>query len=199
MLRIIKVVLGWVIPIVIGVVIALFLKTYVLSFAKVDGSSMYPNLQEKERLILLKHKSIKRLSVVVFDAHNVAPGAKPKTYYVKRVIAVPGDKLVYTKTGKLYINGKYVNQSFISKNQQDAGTLTNLSNKGFTLNSIAKRWPRYRNQQIVTVPKGDYFVMGDNRAISYDSRYWGFVPKSKMAGVVYLPWGSHRAEVNNAG
>jgi len=194
----IKGLLGWIIPIAVGVLIALALKTYLVSFAKVDGSSMYPNLHNNERLVLLKNKPIKRLSVVVFDAHNVAPGAKAKTYYVKRVIALPGDKLVYTKTGKLYVNGKYVKQSFISKQQQKSGTLSNVSQNGFTLNSISKKWPRYKNQKIVKVPKGDYFVMGDNRAISYDSRYWGFVPKSKMAGVVYVPWGNHKAEVNKA-
>lgn len=50
------------------------------------------------------------------------------------------------------------------------------------------------------VPKGQYFVMGDNRNVSYDSRYWGFVPKSHMEGVVYtFPWDANRSEINNYG
>ena len=194
----IKEIFSWVVPVVIGVVVALLLKTYVVSFVKVDGSSMYPNLQNNERLILLKNKPIRRLSVVVFDAYNVAPGSKPKDNFVKRVVAVPGDRLTYTKTGKLYVNGKYVSQSFISNKQQTTGTLKNISDKGFSLPSISDSWKSTNHKKIKIVPKDKYFVMGDNRAISYDSRYWGFVPKSKMEGVVYIPfWGNHQKEIND--
>ena len=194
----IREIFSWVVPIVIGVVVALLLKAYVVTFVRVDGSSMYPNLQNNERLILLKNKPIRRLSVVVFDAHNVAPGAKIKTNFVKRVVAVPGDKLMYTKTGKLYVNGKYVSQDFIPSKQRTTGTLKNVNDKGFSLPSISNSWKSTDYKKVKTVPKNEYFVMGDNRAISYDSRYWGFVPKSKMEGVVYIPfWGNHQKEIND--
>lgn len=195
-MKIIKSIFSWILPIAIGMGLALFLKTYIISPVRVDGDSMMPNLQNNEHVVILKTKPIKRLSVVVFNAYKLAPDTQPNTDFVKRVIGVPGDKIVYTKTGHLYVNGKYIQQPFISHQQQTTGTLSNVDDNGFNLSILSKKWRK--GQQTAVVPKGEYFVMGDNRNISYDSRYWGFVPKSHMEGVVYtFPWDSKRDEINS--
>ncbi|GAD16123.1 signal peptidase I [Lentilactobacillus otakiensis] len=195
-MKIIKSIFSWILPIAIGLGLALFLKTYIISPVRVDGDSMMPNLQNNEHVVILKTRPIKRLSVVVFNAYKLAPDTQPNTDFVKRVIGVPGDKIVYTKTGHLYVNGKYIQQPFISHQQQTTGTLSNVDDNGFNLSILSKKWRK--GQQNAVVPKGEYFVMGDNRNISYDSRYWGFVPKSHMEGVVYtFPWDSKRDEINS--
>lgn len=197
-MKIIKSILSWILPIVIGLGLAILLKTFIISPVRVDGDSMMPNLQNKERVVILKAKPIKRLSVVVFNAYGLAPDTNPKTDFVKRVIGIPGDRITYTKTGRLYVNGKYIKQPFISRQQQATGTLSNVNDNGFNLSMLSSKWSR--GKQTAVVPKGQYFVMGDNRNISYDSRYWGFVPKSHMEGVVYtFPWDSNREEINNYG
>lgn len=196
MSKLLKYIKNWLLPAVLGLVLAFFLKTYIISFVSVDGSSMMPNLQDKERVLLLKTKPIKRLSVVVFDAYKLASNAGPKTEFVKRVIGVPGDKITYTRDGRLYVNGKSINQEFISRSQQKSGTLNNVSQKGFTLKSLSKKWSNDRGT--IVVPKGKYFVMGDNRTVSYDSRYWGLVPSTKMKGVVYtFAWDKNHKNINS--
>ncbi|WPC18614.1 signal peptidase I (plasmid) [Pediococcus inopinatus] len=189
----IKSIFSWVLPIMIGLIVAVLVRQFIFSVVRVSGSSMYPNLYSNERILLLKQKKIKRFSVVVFNAYNVAPGQEKNTEFVKRVIAVPGDTLKYTANGKLYINGKLYSQSFISQKQRESGTVDAVKGS-FSLVSDAQRMGWRRSKK---VPKNCYFVMGDNRKVSYDSRYWGFVPKSKIEGVVRVPfWHSKKKIVN---
>lgn len=155
---------------------------------KVDGHSMDPTLNTSERVLVLKYKPVRRNSIIVFNAGGVDPRANGKIFYVKRVIGVPGDKIEYDKNGVLYINGKKKGQSYISSVQRKSGTLKpiGMSETGFTLKNLSSQegWNYRKN----TVPKGKYFVMGDNRYISNDSRYWGFVPKNKVEGTVKVPF-----------
>ena len=81
-----KQVMSWVIPVVIGLLIAFLIRAFVLQPVRVDGPSMLPNLQNNERVITWKQAKIHRGSVVVFDANGVDPQVSQKTYYVKRVI-----------------------------------------------------------------------------------------------------------------
>lgn len=172
--------LSWVIPIVIGLIIALLIKQFFFQVVRVDGPSMQPNLQNNERVFCLKQAKIHRGSVVVFDANGVDPQVSTKTDYVKRVIGLPGDT-VESKNGNIYVNGKKINQSYISKSQRDSGT------GNWTLKSISVQNSWLKNSGATKVPKGEYFVLGDHRSVSNDGRYWGFVPKSKIDGVVKVP------------
>ena len=183
--------MSWVLPVVIGLLIALGIRTYIVQPVRVDGPSMLPNLQHNERVLTWKQAKIHRGSVVVFNANGVDPQVSEKTYYVKRVIAVPGDT-VEAKNGKLYVNGKLVNQKYISAYQRKQGTGT------WTLKSISVDNSWLKNSGATKVPAGHYFVLGDHRSVSNDSRYYGFVPKKKILGVVQVGfWSTNSTKKNN--
>ncbi|WP_412989295.1 signal peptidase I [Pediococcus siamensis] len=193
-MKTIKSILSWVIPIVIGLAIAMLVRTYVFEIVRVDGSSMEPNLQNNERVFVLKQEKIKHLSVIVFDAYGADPQATPGTDYVKRVIGMPGDTISYND-GKLYINNKEVPQKFINAYERTTGTAIGAEASKWNLASVAKA--RGWGNKPEKVPAGEYFVMGDHRSVSNDSRYWGFVKKSEVMGVVKVPfWGSASAKKN---
>lgn len=173
-------VMSWVVPIVIGLLIALLIKQFFFQVVRVDGPSMQPNLQNNERVFCLKRSKIHRGSVVIFDANGVDPQVAVKTDYVKRVIGLPGDT-VKSKNGNIYVNGKKIDQSYISTKQRNAGT------GNWTLKSISVQNSWLKHNGATKVPAGEYFVLGDHRSVSNDGRYWGFVPKSKIDGVVKVP------------
>lgn len=186
-----KELMSWIVPIAIGLLLALLIKQFSFQFVRVDGPSMQPNLQNNERVVCLKQAKIHRGSVVVFDANGVDPQVSVKTEYVKRVIGLPGDT-VEAKNGNLYVNGKKVDQSYISKSERSSGTGT------WTLHSISQENSWVLHNGAYKVPKGEYFVLGDHRSVSNDSRYWGFVPKSKIVGVVKVGfWNRTQPAKNN--
>ena len=186
-----KELMSWIVPIAIGLLLALLIKQFAFQFVRVDGPSMQPNLQNNERVVCLKQAKIHRGSVVVFDANGVDPQVSVKTEYVKRVIGLPGDT-VEAKNGNLYVNGKKVDQSYISKSERSSGTGT------WTLHSISQENSWVLHNGAYKVPKGEYFVLGDHRSVSNDSRSWGFVPKSKIVGVVKVGfWNRTQPAKNN--
>lgn len=186
-----KELMSWIVPIAIGLLLALLIKQFAFQFVRVDGPSMQPNLQNNERVVCLKQAKIHRGSVVVFDANGVDPQVSVKTEYVKRVIGLPGDT-VEAQNGNLYVNGKKVDQSYISKSERFSGTGT------WTLHSISQENSWVLHNGAYKVPKGEYFVLGDHRSVSNDSRYWGFVPKSKIVGVVKVGfWNRTQPAKNN--
>lgn len=192
--------LSWLIPVAIGLLLAFGIRFFWLVPVNVSGASMEPNLKNGQHIVAVKTAPVKRYSVVVFDASGVDANAAPKENYVKRVIGMPGDSIRYSKTGKLYVNGKYQAQNYISKYQQQAGTVSGFQN-GFNLVSAARQndWSNkwslaIGNNRINKVPKNCYFVLGDHRSVSEDSRMYGFVPKSKLVGVVKVGFwkGNHK-------
>ena len=161
---------------------AIFLVIYAFLFRpfNVQGDSMYPNFHNGEYVITnligfedfkIYHANFGTLNlgdVVVF----VAP-PDPTKDYIKRVIGVPGDK-VMIKGGSVYVNDKLLDESVYLKS--DVKTY-----EGAFLNE----------GQTVTVPANQYFVLGDNRPESSDSRTWGFVTKDEIVGkslFVYWPF-----------
>lgn len=173
-------IMSWVVPIVIGLLIALLIKQFFFQIVRVDGPSMQPNLQNNERVFCLKQSKIHHGSVVIFDANGVDPQVATKTDYVKRVIGMPGDT-VRSKNGNIYVNGKKINQNYISMSQRTSGT------GNWNLKSISVQNSWLKNNGATKVPQGEYFVLGDHRSVSNDGRYWGFVPKNKIDGVVKVP------------
>lgn len=169
----------WIIPIAEGLLI-FFLVNSFISLTRISGDSMFPTLKNNEFVLLLKKAHIHRNDVVVFNAYGVDknnPDVKKNTKYTKRVIGMPGDTIRYTNSGRLYINNKFESQTYISKSERTMGTLKFLL-------------PEYKGLSLGTdksfkVPRDEYFVLGDNRKVSNDSRYYGFVPKNKIIGKVY--------------
>lgn len=180
-MKALKEILSWIVPIAIGLLAALLIKNYVFQLVRVDGPSMQPNLENNERVLVSKRSTIHRGSVIVFEAQGVDPQVTTSTDYVKRVIALPGDT-VSSKNGVIYVNGKKTDQSYIGTSERTTGT----GNWNLQSISVENQWQK--NQGATKVPKGEYFVLGDHRSVSNDGRYWGFVPKNKILGVVKVPF-----------
>ncbi|WP_318767526.1 signal peptidase I [Lactiplantibacillus carotarum] len=185
-----KNIMSWVLPIVVGLLIAMVIRHFVFTMVRVDGPSMEPNLENNERVAVVKTAKIKHLSVIVFNAYKVDPDASSKNVkYVKRVIGMPGDT-VKAQDGKIYVNGKAISQSFISQFERTQGT----GNWDIYALSNRNAW----TLKTTKVPKNSYFVLGDHRSVSNDSRYWGFVPKKSVIGVVKVPfWDTSKAKRHN--
>ncbi|MCT6820642.1 signal peptidase I [Lactobacillus panisapium] len=142
---------------------------FVLSNDRVSGPSMQPTFEDNDRLISVRNFTPKRNDVVVLlapEAANDVPGA----LYIKRVIGLPGDKLV-SKNDKMYVNGKLLPESYLNNSFKKAANDT-----GHT----------YTNNFTYKVPKGYYWVMGDHRDISKDSHIFGPVKRKNLIGKVVL-------------
>lgn len=129
-------------------------RIFFFSPIRVNGTSMYPTLQDKEFMILNKislKKGINRFDIVVVQENN--------KYIIKRVIGLPGESVMY-KDNKLYINGKSVEDNYSKTTTNDFDN--------------------------VVLGKNEYFVMGDNRAVSSDSRIIGPVNIKNIKGKTNL-------------
>ena len=131
----------------------ILIRTFIITPVRVDGDSMNNNLKNGEILLLKKYdKSLKRFDIIVFNYKDEK--------LIKRVIGLPGETVTY-KNNKLYINGKYVEEDMIDKTTYD-----------FELSELG----------VETIPENYYFVMGDNRTNSTDSRIIGLVSKDDILG-----------------
>lgn len=152
---------------------AIFLVIYVFLFKpfQVTGASMYPNFLDGEHvltnLIVMRFEDPKKGDVIVFKA----PKDEEKDF-IKRVIGVPGDT-VSLKNGEVYVNNQKLDQSVYLK--------PDVKTYGRTF---------LKDEESIIVPPGEFFVMGDNRLNSSDSRDWGFIKRSEIIGesfFVYWP------------
>jgi len=168
--------------ILVALLIALFIRAFFVQAYKIPSGSMEPTLLVGDHLLVLKcaygiriplvgkylleYSSPKRGDIIVF----IYP-RDPKKDFIKRVIALPGENVrIIGRT--VYINGTPLQDPWGVWSENDFLRV---------------------NFGPVTVPKGHYFVLGDNRDNSMDSRHWGFVPKSNILGkalVIYWSWNS---------
>ncbi len=170
--------LSWIKPIAIGIVIAFVLRLFFFSSYIVEGSSMTPTLQDGNLLVInkigLQFSEIKRFDIIVFHANE-------QQDYVKRVIGIPGDHISY-QNGKLYVNDQLVEEPFLSAYQST-----------FEGNQLIEDFTLQDKTGVETVPDGQFFVIGDNRLGSYDSRRFGFISIDQVVGKVnlrYYPFNS---------
>jgi signal peptidase I len=152
---------------------------YVQAF-KIPGGSMEPTLLIGDHILVdrkMSARNPKRDDLVVFEYPE-----DPTKDFVKRVVAVSGD-IVAIRDKELYINNSPVKDSYSVHKELDV---------------IPASQNQRDNYGPITVPTGSYFMMGDNRDRSYDSRFWGFVEKSKIKGTVrniYWSWDRNKNEV----
>ena len=156
---------SWLWDMVIAVVVSAFIIFFLYQPVVVEGTSMLPVLEDQDRLIINKMAyrvgEIHRGDVVVF----LYPHDHDKSY-IKRVIALPGDDLRIDH-GQVFVNGVHVPEPYVPKRFEDD-----------------------RSQPEMTVPAHEYFVMGDHRSISSDSREFGPVDRELIYGkaaFVYWP------------
>jgi signal peptidase I len=165
----------WIVLIGSALVIALLVKTFLFQAFYIPSDSMVPTLKTNDRVIVnkLSYKlhSVHRGDIVVFktpkgpDGKPIDPTIKD---LVKRVIGLPGD-IVSAKGGHIYINGKALKESYLP-----AGTVSDCTG--------------FESQCFPTgaIPPNRYWVMGDNRTQSRDSRYFGAITKSEIVGRVFV-------------
>lgn len=142
-------------PYIIIVIVVALIRSFIITPVQVEGMSMFSTLNDKEVLLLKKYdKSYQRFDIVVFNYND--------SKLIKRVIGLPGETVEY-KNNKLYINDKYIKEDFLKNNQETYN---------FKLEEIGYE----------KIPKGYYFVMGDNRTNSTDSRFIGLISENDIEG-----------------
>ena len=162
----------WVVSIVTALLAVLIIRSFFFTIIRVDGTSMTDTLQNNDRLFVtvldMKLHGPDRFDVVITHYDDT------RKEYVKRVIGLPGDTLE-VKSGVLYVNGEAYEKPFLSPDR-----IVNYSLPQYDFGPIE-------------VPEGSYFVMGDNRDNSRDSRRVGFLSEDKIVGKVrYIIWPLNR-------
>ena len=150
-----------------SIVLAVVVIVFIYQPVKVEGTSMMPGLTDNERIFINKYTyqlgsdSIVRQDLVVFHYPY-----DPSQSYIKRIIGLPGDK-VEIQDGAVYVNGQKLDEPYVPDEYRD----------------------RTRAKQEWVVPPGKYFVLGDHRNSSNDSRVWGFVTRAAIYGkAVFVYW-----------
>lgn len=186
------------------VLIVLLLRSFLVEPFRIPSGSMMPTLLIGDfilvnkftygvRLPVLNNKVIElgepeRGDIVVFRYPK-----DPKVDYIKRVIGLPGDRISYFNK-RVFVNGKPAKQVSLGR-YQGMGQGTNMSGAEQLLEDLAgvehsilisRSMPSMEG--VFVVPEGHYFVMGDNRDNSNDSRYWGTVPEENLVGKAFFIW-----------
>jgi signal peptidase I len=150
----------------ISVALAVILIVFIYQPVKVEGTSMMPGLTDQERIFVNKYEyklgnnNIHRGDLVVFHYP-----LDPSQSYIKRVVGVPGD-LVEIVNGDVYVNHTRLSEPYVPLEYRD-----------------------HDSKAVQTVPADDYFVLGDHRSSSSDSRSWGFVGRNRIYGkAVFVYW-----------
>lgn len=155
----------WLRDILISVAASFLIIMFLYQPVRVEGTSMQPELRDQDRLFINKFayhfENISRGDVVVFHYPR-----DPSKSYIKRIIALPGDTLDIDE-GRVYVNGKRVDETYVPRRYRDTRSIPET-----------------------VIPPSEYFVMGDHRSISSDSRDFGPVPRDLIYGkaaFVYWP------------
>lgn len=157
----------------ISIVLVFIIRGFLFIPLSIDGISMEKNLKQGDHVITEKMSEIHRFDIIVFHLDD------GKTY-VKRVIGLPGEEIAYKKD-QLYINGKKRMESFLTKNKEGYTPNSNYTNEFTTRTLLSTK----------QIPENCYFVLGDNRRLSKDSRSFGVVHQNQVFGkvvMIYYPF-----------
>ena len=201
--------IGWLTSIqslTITVVIAVFVITFIVQAFQIPSESMENTLLIGDYLLvdkvhygsggvwghILPYSEIRRGDIIVFRYP-----VHPSQHFVKRVIGVPGDH-VRLVNKQVYVNGQPLNEKYVLyKSAVPDVYRDDFPAMNYLSANVEARWwlemrQRVHNGELV-VPPGQYFVMGDNRDESLDSRYWGFVPRQNIIGTPLVIYWSIRS------
>lgn len=144
----------------LSIFLAIGIRSFVAEARYIPSGSMEPTLQINDRLIIDKisynFRQPQRGDIVVFSPTEALKQQNFKDAFIKRVIGLPGET-VEVKGGRVYVNGQVLREQYIEEEAE-------------------------YSYGPVTVPEDNYLVLGDNRNNSYDSHYWGFVPRNNIIG-----------------
>lgn len=188
-------------PVILAVLV---LRSFLVEPFRIPSGSMMPTLLVGDFILVNKFAYGVRLPVInrkIIDVGEPERGdvmvfrypKDPSIDYIKRVIGLPGDRVAYYKK-QLFINGQPVTQQ---RQESYAGVGAGVSMSGAQLlqedllgvqHDILIDDGKGSLEGEFTVPQGQYFVMGDNRDNSNDSRYWGFVPEENLVGKAFMVW-----------
>jgi len=205
------------------ILVVFLLRSFLFEPFKIPSGSMMPTLLVGDLILVNKFHYGVRLPVInkkIIDNHDPERGdvmvfrfpKDPSTDYIKRVVGVPGDEVVF-RDQQLFINGqqvpveplpppgfydeearRYVPEFKEKLGKVEHGILINPQSQQFWKNQEDNQFPfrencRYSADGVACkVPPGNYFMMGDNRDNSLDSRYWGFVPDQNIVGKAFFIW-----------
>ncbi len=186
-----------------------FLRSFIVEPFRIPSNSMMPTLLTGDFIlvnkfsyglrmpisndIIIKIGQPKRGDVAVFRYPNYERNDKYKgADFIKRIIGLPGDNIIY-KQDKLMVNGKYINYINLGNYKAFASGMPmdnfKLIQEDLTTQHKILVNPNHSSKAVMlVVPKGHYFVMGDNRDNSSDSRFWGFVPQEYLVGKAIAVW-----------
>jgi signal peptidase I len=145
----------------LALVLAIGINRFVAEARFIPSGSMEPTLAIDDRLIIEKlsyrFSQPQRGDIVVFNPTPTLEEQKFKDAFIKRVIGLPGER-IEVKEGKVFVNGQPIAENYTAER------------------------PNYNWKYEGVIPENSYIVFGDNRNSSYDSHYWGLVPKDKLVG-----------------
>ena len=182
---------------VLGLV--LLLRSFVVEPFQIPSQSMLPTLKVGDFILVSKSTYGVRLPVLRTKLVNVSSPERGDVmvffpphedrYFIKRVVGLPGDK-VQVLNGVLYINGEQMLQTLMPEEASSARSVVMTENLLDSQHLIQKRISPTRLSQSYStiVPEGHYFMMGDNRDNSSDSRVWGPVPEDRIVGKAFARW-----------
>lgn len=158
--------------IIIALILAFIIRTFIVQAFKIPSGSMIPTLQIGDHILVNKFiyrfDDVKRGDIIVFKF----PKDESRDF-IKRAIGLPGDK-VEIKNKKVYINDKPIDESYAFHEEEGNSSYHPRDNFGPSV-----------------IPENNFFVMGDNRENSMDSRFWGLLDKNKIKGkafIIYWSW-----------
>ncbi len=186
------------------VLIVLLLRSFLAEPFRIPSASMMPTLLIGDFILVNKYTYGIRLPVIntkIIEVNEPARGdivvfrypKDPTVDYIKRVIGLPGDKITY-ENKKLYVNDQAVSYKSlglyqgVGQGEDMTGAEQLLENLTGVEHRILIRQGVSSAEGVYVVPKGNYFVMGDNRDNSNDGRYWGTVPEENLVGKAFFIW-----------
>ena len=153
------------------IIVLIGIRHFLFVPVSVDGDSMEPTLQTHNRLLLNKIGKIERFDIVVFPDPDSNSDSKTPKQFIKRVIGLPGDR-IRVESDHLYVNDEIIEETYLKKEIESMEEWSTYT-EDFSLESVT-------GQEIV--PDNTYFLLGDNRGNSKDSRIFGFVPADSIMG-----------------